>query len=100
MQIIKDLELEDVKYTLKARTVQESKTLRAKIEAFGKDSEGKLLVSVGDYQVLEVLSCLISWSRPEPLNQENFEKLTLERHIDRLFDECQKLNKLSEEEKN
>jgi len=90
--------LEGIEYTLRTRTVGEGKILRNRLAIDGyKTQEG---VGLGEFQVLSVFTALKSWSRSEPLTQENFENLTPEPHIDRLFEIAQDVNTLPLSEKN
>lgn len=88
----KTVSIEETDYVLRTRTVKEGKALRNS----AKDNEGL----VGDLQVKAVLVSLKSWSRTEPLTPENFENLTPDSHLGKLFDAVIEVNTLPEDSKN
>lgn len=88
----KIIKIEEIDYTFRTRTVKEGKALRNA----AKDSEDK----IGDLQVQAIMSSLKVWSRPEVLNQDNFENLTPDSHLGKLFEAVIEVNTLPEPEKN
>ena len=94
----KTVKIESIEYVLQTRKVKQSKELRNKLDVAGY--KAKETVALGDFQVLSVFTSLKSWSRKEPLTIVNFENLTDETHLDKLFDISQEVNTLKESEKN
>ena len=94
----KVIEVEGISYTLRTRTVREGKELRNRLKVDGFKSGNE--AALGDFEVFTVMASLKAWSRPEPLTLENFEKLTPDTHLGRLFEAAQEVNTLGEELKN
>jgi len=93
----KTITIEGISYTFRTRTVKEGKELRNKFKV-GISNPGNE-IPMGDLQILTILSSLREWSRPEPLTRENFENLTPDTHLDKLFEVAQEVNTLTDEEK-
>lgn len=90
--------IEEISYTMRTRTVGEGKALRNRLKVHGfKDGNEAAL---GDFEVLTVMSSLKAWSRPEQLTRENFENLTPDTHLGKLFEVAKEVNTLPDELKN